>query len=106
MTTTNYYKLYVFSRNVGFSSQAVQSAHAVAQFVKEAPDHPWFHGAIVLLNFSGDEEAFRLFLNQCSFDESLDHITPWVERRELTAIAMTAVSYSRDTRFSEYKLLR
>lgn len=106
MSTTNYYKLYVFSRKTTFSSQAVQSAHAVAEFVKEAPDHPWFHGAIVLLDFPGDEEAFRLFLNHSSVDESLDHITPWVERRELTAIAMTAVSHSRDTRFSEYKLLR
>lgn len=106
MTTTCYYKLYVFSRKTSFSSQAVQSGHAIAEFVKQAPNHPWFHGPLVLLDFDGSEEDFRGLLSELSVDRSIEHIAPWVERRELTAFAVVVPSHGRDTRFSEYKLLR
>lgn len=43
-------KLYILvDNNLTWQHRAVQAAHAVAEYMKQTPDTPWYNGTLVLL---------------------------------------------------------
>lgn len=67
-------RLYVLTRNdLGLAYQAVQGAHAVAQFVLDYPNHEWKNGYLIFLAVEneGDLKEWRGHL-QFDNDEVYD----------------------------------
>jgi len=52
-------RLYVLTRNdLGLAYQAVQGAHAVAQFVLDYPDNEWKNGYLIFLAVENDGDLW------------------------------------------------
>ena len=64
-------RLYILTRNdLGIAYQAVQGAHAVAQFVLDYPDNEWKNGYLIFLAVE-DEGELREWLGNLEFDNEM-----------------------------------
>lgn len=103
-------RLYVLTRkDLGLAYQAVQGAHAVAQFCIDYPDHEWNNGYLIFLEFEdyGDlmeEEGFLDFDNNTKSKEKKIPFSSFREsdlNEQLTAIAV----YTNGNKFKKVPMM-
>jgi hypothetical protein len=64
-------RLYVLTRNdLGLAYQAVQGAHAVAQFVLDYPDNEWKNGYLIFMA-EEDEDELKYWRGNLQFDNDM-----------------------------------
>ena len=73
-------RLYVLTRNdLGLVYQAVQGAHAVAQFVLDHPNHEWKNGYLIFLALDDgydllEMEGHLFFDNEMLYDDNIEYL--------------------------------
>lgn len=99
-------KLYVIcDHTLSEAQKAVQSAHAVAKFVRENPLAPWCNGTLVLLQPNNDRESkFVSVVNWYFSDRSWSFRSEWCE--EDMDNRLTAVAILDDFNFVDNKAVR
>jgi len=105
-------RLYVLTRNdLGLAYQAVQGAHAVAQFMMEYPGHEWKNGYLIFLAVENQAELeewyFKFLVENADRPKFTNPIafTKFNEsdlNDEMTSIAI----YTKGSRFKKLSMMQ